>query len=177
MHPQKTAQRDNIEDRRSLVQTLRLMGKTERYIAEQLGVCQATVHEDLVAVREEWKQGRLDDFQSRLDEEMERLRMLTDIAFDAMLQAKSPADLDRFLKRVFDISVIRLRLMGALQGDGVTINLPPPVFQAAVQQLTQRMEMVDPTVAALERVRDQARLPNGLKELPNGSNGHTDPED
>ena len=79
-----------LEERRVLVAELYLQGWVQTAIAKQLGVTQPTVSADLKAIRQEWKESRIRDFDTLKAQELERLDKIERTAWEAWEQSREP---------------------------------------------------------------------------------------
>ena len=61
-----------IEHRRAQVTKLYLKGGTQAAIASELGVCQGTISSDIKAIRKEWKESRVHDYDELIAEQLKK---------------------------------------------------------------------------------------------------------
>lgn len=98
---------DAIQARRQKVSALRLMHYTEREIAAELGISNATAHRDIVAVRQEWAERRTQRYEEWVAEELAKIDLLERAIMPSALSGddKAQARLVQFMDR-------RARMMG-----------------------------------------------------------------
>jgi hypothetical protein len=80
-----------IEHRRLQVSELGLKGYSQTAIAKQLSVTQATVSNDLKAIREEWRASTIRDFDQNISIELERLNLIEREMWEAWERSKRPS--------------------------------------------------------------------------------------
>ena len=80
-----------IEHRQVQVSELSLKGYSQTAIAKQLSVTQATVSNDLKAIREEWRASRIRDFDLNVSTELERLSQIEREMWEAWERSKKPS--------------------------------------------------------------------------------------
>ncbi len=89
----RTPQEDfRIEQRRQQVADLYLKGSTQAQIARQLGVAQSTVSADLKAIRREWRDSRIRDFDEAVAIELKKLEHLEREAWWGWERTQQPAE-------------------------------------------------------------------------------------
>ncbi|QDU44564.1 hypothetical protein Mal52_30480 [Symmachiella dynata] len=71
-----------IQHRRQEVAEMYLQGSTQAAIARQLAVSQATVSNDLKAIRQDWKESGIRDFEEAVGQELHKLQLLEREAWD-----------------------------------------------------------------------------------------------
>jgi transcriptional regulator with XRE-family HTH domain len=101
------AKQDEISARRRKVADLRLLHLTQTEIAERLGVSQATIANDLAAVREQWTERSGTAYGEWLAEELAKLDRLELALLPLALQGQTAA-----ADRVLSIMDRRSRLLG-----------------------------------------------------------------
>ena len=84
-----------IEQRRTRATQLALEGQTQMEIAELLNVSQATIHLDLKAAREVWREKRLDNVDQKREEELLKINHLERTAWQAWFRSREDAQLER----------------------------------------------------------------------------------
>jgi predicted transcriptional regulator len=132
--PRQNGSRYVIAARRQKVAELYVQGITQFAIAEQLGVCQPTVSNDLARVREQWLKSSLMDFNAKKSEELARLEHLERVAWEDYAESRKvyvkvkgrglvpsdtrrkPGDV-RYLQEVREAITLRLKVLGAIQPD------------------------------------------------------------
>src|SRR5215208_5108044 len=70
------------EHQRTLVSEGVLRGESQRALAKRLGVSQATVKRDVRAIREEWRQARLQNQDTLIEQELAFVRVVQREAFE-----------------------------------------------------------------------------------------------
>jgi predicted transcriptional regulator len=85
-----------IEYRRKQVTELHLMGWKQTSIAGKLGVSQATISTDMKAIRKEWKDSRIRDFDLAVEEHLEKEQVVLREAWGGWLRSKEPIEMTRF---------------------------------------------------------------------------------
>jgi len=80
-----------IEQRQAQVSELSLKGYSQTAIAKQLGVTQATVSDDLKAIREVWRASKIRDFDLNVSIELERLNLIEREMWEAWERSKKPS--------------------------------------------------------------------------------------
>jgi len=102
-----TADDDALAERRQKVSALRLMHYTQREIAAELGVSDATINRDLAVVRAEWAERRSQSYESWVGEELAKIDLLERAILPAAISGddKAQARLVQFMDR-------RARMMG-----------------------------------------------------------------
>ena len=81
-----------IEQRRQQVAELYVKGSTQSQIARQLGVAQSTVSVDLKAIRREWRDSRIRDFDEAVAVELKKLEHLEREAWSGWERTQQPAE-------------------------------------------------------------------------------------
>ena len=81
-----------IEQRRQQLADLYVKGSTQSQIALQLGVAQSTVSADLKAIRREWRDSRIRDFDEAVAIELRKLDNLEREAWSAWERTQQPAE-------------------------------------------------------------------------------------
>ena len=81
-----------IEQRRQEVGGLYLKGSTQAQIARELGVSQSTVSTDLKAIRREWRDSRIRDFNDAVAIELKKLVHLEREAWSGWERSQQPAE-------------------------------------------------------------------------------------
>lgn len=69
----KTSRSIQVEQRRTKVAELYCEGLHQWEISAQVGVCQQQISRDLKAVRSEWKESRVADFNEKVEEELAKI--------------------------------------------------------------------------------------------------------
>lgn len=89
----RTRQEDvRIEQRRQQVGDLYVKGSTQSQIARELGVSQSTVSVDLKAIRREWRDSRIRDFDEAVSIELKKLDHLEREAWSGWERSQQPAE-------------------------------------------------------------------------------------
>ena len=89
----RTLQEDvRIEQRRQQVADLYVKGSTQSQIARGLGVAQSTVSADLKAIRREWRDSRIRDFDEAVAMELKKLDNLEHEAWSGWERTQQPAE-------------------------------------------------------------------------------------
>ncbi len=89
----RTLQEDvRIEQRRQQVADLYVKGSTQSQIARHLGVAQSTVSADLKAIRREWRDSRIRDFDEAVAMELKKLDNLEREAWSGWERTQQPAE-------------------------------------------------------------------------------------
>ena len=88
-----------ISHRRMQVGELYLKGMTQVAIGLHLGVSQATISGDLKAVRKEWKDKRITDFDSLVAEDVQRLRRIALEAWNGWAKSQQPVETMRVVQK------------------------------------------------------------------------------
>jgi predicted transcriptional regulator len=88
-----------IEHRRAQVAELYLKGETQAAIARELGVSQATISSDLKAIRKEWKESRVRDYDEALAEQLKRQEVLRPEAWKGWKESWKPAETTRVIQK------------------------------------------------------------------------------
>jgi len=81
-----------IEQRRQQVGELYVKGSTQSQIARELGVAQSTVSADLKAIRREWRDSRVRDFDEAVAVELKKLDHLEREAWSGWERSQQPAE-------------------------------------------------------------------------------------
>jgi len=142
---------EKILERRTQVATLRLMHYTQQQIAKRLNVSQATVSQDLAAIRNEWVSRRDQQYGDWVAEEIAKLDALERVWLPRALSQNND---EKAVTKVLSIMDRRARMLGLDQ---------PERFQ--VQLVT--VDMIDAEIARLERQLSQASSDDVI-ELPAG---------
>lgn len=80
-----------VEKRRRQVVELYLQGTAQGAIAEQLGISQSTVSDDLKAVRKLWRESSIRDFDELRSMELEKIDLIEREAWAAWKRSQKPA--------------------------------------------------------------------------------------
>src|SRR5258707_1188100 len=80
-----------VEKRRRQVVELYLQGTAQGAIAEQLGISQSTVSDDLKAVRKLWRESSIRDFDELRSIELEKIDLIEREAWAAWKRSQKPA--------------------------------------------------------------------------------------
>ena len=80
-----------IIQRRKQVAELYLQGWSQPAIAQHLDVCQATICRDLKAIRQDWRDSAIRDFDSLRDTELQKLDLIEKEAWSAWQRSQKPA--------------------------------------------------------------------------------------
>jgi hypothetical protein len=146
-----------IKERRKDAASLYCRGLPQRQIAERLGVTQAQISVDLKAIRKEWLESSLRDFDSVKAEQLAKLDEVERSAWDSwersskvkvrmpdgsIEEQERPGD-PRFLDRVFSCIETRLKVIGAIKSPSVKV------------QQTQAILSWDELVQASPQARDE----------------------
>ncbi len=81
-----------IEQRRQQVSDVYVKGSTQSQIARHLGVAQPTVSADLKAIRREWRDSRIRDFDEAVAMELKKLDNLEHEAWSGWERTQQPAE-------------------------------------------------------------------------------------
>lgn len=81
-----------IEARRRLVAERYLQGKSQNEIAEECGVTQPVISNDLKVIREHWRTQCAEKFDDAKSKELARLDLIECQLWDAWFQSKAPAE-------------------------------------------------------------------------------------
>lgn len=79
----RTSRKAELEARRAKVAELYLKGNPQTAIGEEVGVKQSTVSRDLLAIRKQWLESTLMDFNEAKAREMARIDQLERVAWEA----------------------------------------------------------------------------------------------
>lgn len=110
-----TRKRDEINQRRAAVADRYLRGETQQLIADELSVGVATVARDLAALREQWQQSGLRDFDAAKAEQLAKLDKAESELWE---QWRAGAEADgsnadpRYMDKILSVIERRCRLMG-----------------------------------------------------------------
>lgn len=96
-----------VENRRVEVASLLLAGRTQRQMAEMLGVGKGTISRDVVAIRAEWQGRRLELLDSVGAEDLARTDAAIAAIWDEVLNGKLPA-----VDRLVSLLQYRARVLG-----------------------------------------------------------------
>ncbi len=88
-----------IELRRTQVADLYLKKWKQAAIAHELGVSQATISNDLKAIRKEWKESRLCKTDEAIMEEVKSLEVVEREAWDGWQRSQKPAETTRMMQK------------------------------------------------------------------------------
>jgi Putative ATPase subunit of terminase (gpP-like) len=88
--PTKPNKNLDILNRRQQVAQLYLQNWTQAQIADQLGVRQPTISEDLKQIREQWRESGVRDFNEAREQELQKIDLLEREAWDAWQRSKKP---------------------------------------------------------------------------------------
>ena len=97
----RTPQEDvKIEYRRTQVTDLYLKKRWRQVdIGRELGVSQSLISSDLKAIRQEWKESRIRDFDEALDEELKMLAVVIGETWDAWERSQQPIETTRVIQQ------------------------------------------------------------------------------
>jgi len=99
-HPGATSPTSVEERRTRLARLVRTMDRpTLGVLAAQLNVSMSTIRKDMKAVRREWRQERMRDWQEHLDEELAKLDLAEQEAWRAVAVAQRPRTMMRRVTR------------------------------------------------------------------------------
>ena len=87
-----------IERRRALVAEFYLKGWTQPAIASQLAVSQGTISRDLKAVRREWRDSRIGDFDEAVVIELKKVDRLEREAWSAWERSQEPVEATKVIQ-------------------------------------------------------------------------------
>lgn len=135
-----------VIDRRRKVAEMYLRGTIQADIARQLGVVQGTVSRDLAAIRADWRQSAVMDFDARKDQELAKIDEVERAAWDGWRRSQEPAETTRaeisgdvqkavkttegqagdprFLQTVLNCVERRCRILGIDAPDKVSVSGP-----------------------------------------------------
>src|SRR5262245_20513131 len=88
--PTKPNKKVELARRREQVAELYVQGCNQYVIAERLGVCQATICFDLKAVRKEWRESSIRDFDTLREVELKKLERVEREAWSAWERSQKP---------------------------------------------------------------------------------------
>jgi len=89
----RTRQEDvRIEQRRQQVADFYVKGSTQSQISRELGVSQSTISADLKAIRREWREARIRDFDEAVSLELKKLDHLEREAWSGWERTQQPAE-------------------------------------------------------------------------------------
>ena len=88
--PVKRSKKLAIIQRRQRVADLYLQGLTQTTIAEHLGTCQSIVCDDLKAIRAQWQESSVRDFDTAREVELRRIDRIQAEASEAWEKSKQP---------------------------------------------------------------------------------------
>ena len=80
-----------VEHRRRQIVSLYLQGISQATIAEQLAISQSTISVDLKAIRKQWRESAIRDFDELRSIELEKLHLLECEAWSAWKRSQKPA--------------------------------------------------------------------------------------
>lgn len=86
----KTSKKMQIELRLEKVSAMYLSGKTQREIAEELGVSQVTISRDLDALQKRWQANAIRNTDALKEEELEKIRLIEREYWEAWNKSKAP---------------------------------------------------------------------------------------
>jgi Putative ATPase subunit of terminase (gpP-like) len=88
--PTKPNKNLDILNRRHQVAQLYLQNWTQAQIADQLGVRQPTISDDLKQIRQQWRESGVRDFNEAREQELQKIDLLEREAWDAWQRSKKP---------------------------------------------------------------------------------------
>ena len=88
--PQKQSKKLALLQRRQQVAELALQGWSQAKIAEHLNVAQGTISGDLTAIRKEWRESALRDFDEARAIELQKLNLIETEAWSAWKRSQKP---------------------------------------------------------------------------------------
>jgi predicted transcriptional regulator len=95
----RTPQEDlQIERRRQQVAEFYLTGQTQAAIARELNVSQATVSADLKAIRQQWRDSSLRNFDEAVEESLRKYQVLEREAWNGWQRSQEPAETSRIVQ-------------------------------------------------------------------------------
>jgi predicted transcriptional regulator len=95
----RTAQEElQIQHRRQQVAEKYLQGWIQAEIARHLSVSQATVSSDLKAIRREWRDSRIRDFDEAVNLELQKLQLLEREAWQGWQRSQEPVESTRVVQ-------------------------------------------------------------------------------
>jgi predicted transcriptional regulator len=139
-----------IQERRTHVAELYVKGWKQAAIARKLAVSQATISCDLKAIRKEWKQSRVRDFDEATMEEVRSLDVVTREAWEAWERSKEPAQTTRIIQKNGDTRAEKM--VRERSGD-------PRFLQVALRASEGRCKLLGLDAAGnttLERLEEEA---------------------
>nr|BDD46352.1 hypothetical protein 7 [Pseudomonadaceae bacterium] len=86
-----------ISKRRREVAELYVQAWTQMAIADRLGIAQSTVSDDLKAIRKEWRESRVRDFDEAVAVELEKIDRLESEAWEAWKRSQEPLENTRVM--------------------------------------------------------------------------------
>ena len=89
--PLKKSKKLELAIRRQRVAELHLQGWTQQAIAEDVGIVQSVVFNDLKHIRKEWRESAIRDFDAMRDEELRRLERIERESWEAWERSQKPA--------------------------------------------------------------------------------------
>ena len=91
-------QKAELQLRRVQVAGFYVRGMTQRQMAKELGVCQPSIHNDLKAIHDEWRESRIRDLDALIDKELASLEDVIQKASTEWESKKDPKFLQIMLK-------------------------------------------------------------------------------
>ena len=89
-----------IQDRRRIVAERYLRGQTQWQIARSLEVTQSTISDDIKAIRKEWRDAYLKDYEQLKDRELAKIDLMEREYLEAWERSKKERQYSRTRKRV-----------------------------------------------------------------------------
>lgn len=81
---------DAVDQRRSIVAKLFLQGMWQSDIAKHVNVTQQQVSKDIAVIRDTWRKSTIEDYNSKVDEELAKINLLEQEYYDAWNRSKDP---------------------------------------------------------------------------------------
>ncbi len=88
-----------IQLRRTQVADLYLKGWKQAALARELGVCQASISNDLKAIRKEWMESRVRNSDEMIVKEAKKLEVVEREAWDGWQRSQEPAETTRIIQK------------------------------------------------------------------------------
>lgn len=140
------AKKAEIDLRRQKVATMVLGRYTQRQIADALGVSQTLVHKDMVAIREEWRERRAQDYDGWVAEELASLDRMQHTLWPDVLKGE-----DKAIGRVLSIMDRRAKLLGLDQPERYEHTvISKDAIEAEIARLEEEMRQRELMEAAAD---------------------------
>ena len=120
--PPKPKDPTRIEKRRATVANMCLAGASSRDIAKQLGVSDATVSNDLKAMREYWKKEQVTATQEAIAQQLAELDWMR-----TQVRGNSDVKLTLKIRTLLDIQQQEAKLLGLYAPTRTEVSAPEPI--------------------------------------------------